>query len=356
MKILLASNDEQYRASIESFLLSQGHETVLVPDNEQALRALKNETAELVLWDVSEPGKPFRDFLLTVKKEHRVPVITMLPSRDKDDILQGIRSEADELLFKPFLKEELLLKIRNIARFKEYRTSLDTIAFQRADYLHKILKESGELNREMIYRLLAAAEYKDDETGKHIIRVAQYSRVIAENLGFKGEFLDLIEGSAPMHDLGKIGIPDRMLFKSGKLTDKELEIMKSHTVIGASILEGSQFPLINMAHDIALNHHEKWDGSGYPDGKKGINIPLTARIVALADAFDALTSPRPYKPPFSFDKSLIILREGKGTHFDPATVNAFTNVLVDIRTIYKEYMDTAVLSASDEIDSIERIR
>ena len=184
-----------------------------------------------------------------------------------------------------------------------------------------------------------AAEYKDKETGAHIKRMSRYSAAVTCRLGLTENTIETILYAAPMHDLGKIGIPDLILMKSAKLDPVEWEIMKQHTVIGAKILKGSDAEFIRLGETIALSRHEKWDGSGYPNGLKGIEIPIAGRITAIADVFDALTSKRPYKKPFSVEKSLTIIREGRGSHFDPDVVDAFFAIQDEILAVKKQYGD-----------------
>ncbi|MEK7467145.1 MAG: HD domain-containing phosphohydrolase [Planctomycetota bacterium] len=191
-----------------------------------------------------------------------------------------------------------------------------------------------------IMRLAIAAEFRDTDTAIHIRRMSMYSEAIAAEMpGFTPEMVEQILYAAPMHDIGKIGVSDRILLKPGKLTDEEFAEMKKHTTIGAAILEGAEAPVLKLSHEIALAHHEKWDGSGYPYGKKAEEIPLTARIVAVADVFDALSSIRCYKPPMPFEKSVAAIKEGAGKHFDPACVAAFEKALPRITQIYREYSD-----------------
>ncbi|MFA5346355.1 MAG: HD domain-containing phosphohydrolase [Candidatus Omnitrophota bacterium] len=191
---------------------------------------------------------------------------------------------------------------------------------------------------ETLYRLLVAAEYRDDDTGKHILRVGKYSYIIARKLKLSRRFLEFIESAAQMHDIGKVGIPDSILLKECKLSLEEFEIMKTHTTIGARILENSRNYLVNIAYDIALTHHERWDGAGYPFGRKKEEIPLAGRIVALADVFDALTSKRHYKKAFTWEKSLSIINAGKGRHFDPYVVEAFLKGRDKARDTYDQYV------------------
>lgn len=183
-------------------------------------------------------------------------------------------------------------------------------------------------------RLAAAAEYKDDDTGVHIVRMSRFSAIIARAYGQNEEYCNLLEQASPMHDIGKIGIPDSVLKKPGKLTDEEWVMMRKHPEYGANILGGSDIPVIQMAEEVARTHHEKYDGSGYPLGLKGADIPLSGRIVALADFFDALTMDRCYRPAFSDEKTLEMVRENIGTHFDPEVVDAFFSVsdeIIEIR-------------------------
>ncbi len=190
-----------------------------------------------------------------------------------------------------------------------------------------------------IMRLAIAAEFRDTDTAVHIRRMSMYSAAIAEAFGYKADAVEQILYASPMHDIGKIGVSDRILLKPGKLTDEEFAEMKKHTTIGAAILEGAEAPVLKLSHEIALAHHEKWDGSGYPYGRKTDDIPLSARIVAVADVFDALSSVRCYKPAMPFEKAVAMIKEGAGKHFDPACVVAFEKALPRIQQIHREYSD-----------------
>ncbi len=213
----------------------------------------------------------------------------------------------------------------------------------------------------MIYCLARAAEFRDDDTGQHVYRVGRYARLIAENLGWKGQQLDTFEQAAQLHDIGKIGIPDAILLKPGKLTPEEFEIMQKHsgygkkitqslrshdlnvlgdhTTLGARLLDATDSPILTLAATIAISHHEKWDGSGYPLGLASEDIPIEGRITAVADVFDALSSKRPYKPPFPLDKCFQILEEGRGKHFDAKVLDAFFSRRSDIVRIQLEHAD-----------------
>ncbi|MBU2552287.1 MAG: HD domain-containing protein [Proteobacteria bacterium] len=197
-----------------------------------------------------------------------------------------------------------------------------------------------------INRLVLAAEYKDEDTGDHIVRLSLYSTLIAEKLGLSSEEIEIIFYAAPMHDVGKIGIPDSILMKPAKLTPEEFEIMKTHTTIGAAILADSKADVLQAAQVIALSHHEKWNGQGYPRGLAGADIPLYGRIVGLPDVFDAVISKRPYKEPYPLEKALEIITEGRGTHFDPEVVDVFMDNLDQMLEIREKAAKDAVVPMS----------
>lgn len=354
MKILLVDDDSKSLDLLEAILLPQGYGIVRCCDGKAALEIIEKEDIDLVLSDVIMPGISGFELTETIKAKKKVPVILLTSLREKEDVIKGFESGADEFLFKPYIKEELLLRVRNVGRLKEYQDTLRQRVNKRTAHLKETLRKIGALNREMIFRLLTAAEYRDDETGRHIIRVSKYSKVIAESMGFERKFLELIEVAALMHDLGKVGIPDKILLKPGKLTAEEFEIMKTHTTIGAKILEGSKIPLIVMAQNIALNHHEKWDGSGYPRGIKGEDIPIAGRIVALSDIFDALTTRRPYKPAFPWEKSIEIIKEEENNHhLDSKVTEEFFKRIDDIKAIYNKYSDTGEKNIDVDMKDIE---
>jgi len=216
-----------------------------------------------------------------------------------------------------------------------------------AEDLNKTILELKTTHEELekayldtIHRLVLAAEYKDEDTGDHIVRMSRYSALIAEKLGLPDKEVKNILYAAPMHDVGKIGIPDKILIKAGKLTEEEFEIIKTHSTIGAKILANSKAEILKIAEQIAISHHEKWNGKGYPQGLAGDNIPMPARIVGLADVFDALTSKRPYKDPFPVEVALDIIKKDRGQHFDPNVIDVFLENIDEIVKI-KEKVGSA---------------
>lgn len=209
------------------------------------------------------------------------------------------------------------------------------VAIENAHLYEQVRKATEDT----IFRLAAAAEYKDRDTASHLIRMSKYSALIAKSLGYSKEYCENLELASPMHDIGKLGVPDAVLVKPGKLNESEWLEMKKHPLYGAEILKDSESELIQMSQRIALCHHEKFDGSGYPAGLKGEEIPMEARIVALADVFDALTSKRVYKEKFSIEETLRIIREGAGKHFDPKVIDAFEKILPEIIEVMHKYQD-----------------
>jgi len=251
----------------------------------------------------------------------------------------ALEAGATAFLTRPIDQIECRTSCRNLLKLHEQQSIIQ----DRADWLarqvevatHKIVAREQEI----LLRLAKAGEYRDEDTGYHVVRMAKYSRQIAEELGFSAEECDEIEYAAPMHDIGKIGIPDNVLLKPGKFEPGEWDVMQSHTLIGHGILSNSQSRYIQTGSIIALNHHERFDGTGYPNGLAGRDIPLVARIVSVADVFDALVSSRPYKRPWPFKDALQYLRKHAGTQFDSSCVNAFFERLSKIEKIQIDFSD-----------------
>ncbi len=348
--ILLVVDDQVQNIELfEAQLVPQGYEIVKATSGQEALARLADRQIDLILLDVMMPGMDGFEVTRRVRQDsaHRLlPIILVTALRETEDRVKGIEAGCDDFLTKPVDKVELSARVRSLLKVKayndlmgNYRAELESEVATRTEELTLAFRRVKAASLETIYRLSVACEYRDDDTGEHIKRVSRYSAAVARRMGLNDEDVETILYAAPMHDLGKIGIPDRILLKPGRLDPEEWEIMKQHTVIGAKILKGSDAEFIRLGETIAQHHHEKWDGSGYPNGLRGIEIPIAARIVAIADAFDALTSKRPYKEAFSVDDSLAIVREGRGSHFDPDVVDAFLSIQAETLTIMKQFGD-----------------
>jgi len=254
-------------------------------------------------------------------------------------LLRALNSGARDFITKPFYCNELLARVRNMLDAQLMHRMLYD---QKAVLNEMVQTRTDELRRtrlQVVQQLGRAAEYRDNETGNHILRMSHISALLAKSIGWNEADCELMLHASPMHDIGKIGIPDHILLKPGKFEPEEWEIMKTHAVIGANILEGDDSELMKCAGEIALTHHEKWDGSGYPYGLSGAAIPLVGRIAALADVFDALTSVRPYKEAWTVEAAVDLIKENRGTHFDPELVAVFLEQLPGILKIRDQFSE-----------------
>ena len=347
--ILVVDDQPQNIELLEAHLVLQGYEIVKAETGEEALRKLSGNKIDLILLDVMMPGMDGFEVTRRVRQDntHRqIPIILVTALRETQDRVKGIEAGCDDFISKPIDKMELLARVRSLLKVKayndlvsNYRKELESEVIIRTEELNRALERIKKASLDTIYRLSMAVEYKGESTSAHIKRMSHYSAAVARSMGLDESTIEIILYAAPMHDLGKIGIPDRILVKPAKLDPDEWEIMKQHTDIGAKILKGSDSEFIRLGETIAQCHHEKWDGSGYPNSLKGIEIPIAGRITAIADVFDALTSKRPYAEPFSEEKSLAIIREGRGNHFDPDVVDAFFAIQDEILTIKKQFDD-----------------
>jgi len=335
---------------LEAYLLPLGYKIFKAENGEEALLILSGNQIDLILLDVMMPGMDGFEVTRRIRQDgvlRRIPIILVTALRETQDRVKGIEAGCDDFISKPIDKLELLARVRSLLKVKayndlmlNYRKELESEVNARTEELKHAFESLKIASLDTIYRLSMAAEYKDEATGAHIKRMSRYSAAVARRMGQDESMVETILYAAPMHDLGKIGIPDGILMKPSELSPVEWEIMKQHTVIGATILQGSDSEFIRLAETVARCHHEKWDGSGYPEGLKGIEIPIAARIVAIADVFDTLTSKRPYKGPFSIERSLAIIREEKGRHFDPEVVDAFFAIQDEILTTINLFDDT----------------
>ncbi|WP_028535267.1 HD-GYP domain-containing protein [Paludibacterium yongneupense] len=312
---------------------------------EQPLEALewcRTAAPDLVLLDFMMPDIDGHEFIRRFRLLpgcDDVPIVMVTTADEKAVRQEALELGVSEFLAKPVDAVEFRLRVRNLLALRHAQTQLKHRSEWLALEVERATRTIREREQELVFRLSRAAEFRDPETGSHLRRMAAYAVLIAESLGCDEGFIDSLRLAAPMHDIGKLGVPDYILLKPGRLSDEELIIMRSHAVVGARILSGSISPLIRMAASIAQSHHEKFDGSGYPDGLQGDAIPLVARIVAVADVFDALTTTRPYKLPWSVDEAREYILSERGRHFCPSCCDAFERgweQVLEIRRCFPE--------------------
>ncbi|MEI8170458.1 MAG: HD domain-containing phosphohydrolase [Rhodoferax sp.] len=281
---------------------------------------------DLIIVDYMMPVLDGIEFIRQLREtpgKESVPILMITANDQKQVRYQALEVGATDFLTKPVDKVEFLARANNMLILSDVRKKLSDRAAWLAEEVHKATTEILQRERETVIRLSKAAEYRDPETGAHILRMAHYSELIAKSMGLSITEQELLLEAAPMHDIGKVGIADGILLKPGRLTPEEMEIMKQHALIGYDILKGSSSKVLQAGADIARAHHEKFDGTGYPNALAGQDIPVFSRIVAVADVFDALTSERPYKKAWSLEKAAEHIKANSGTHFDPACVDAF---------------------------------
>ncbi len=341
-KILIVDDEPQNLLLLRAMLGKIGHEVWEAKNGLEAL-AFLDRSYDLVLSDVMMPEMDGFTLVRNIRRNpetHDIPVIMVTTLSEKAHRLQAVEAGANDFISKPVDRLELHVRTHSLLRqkaqqdeIKAFQADLEAMVEARTRELQQALRDLDKAHVETIHHLAAAAEYKDEDTADHIQRMSAYSAVIAQGLGLDRDEVELIRISSPMHDVGKIGIPDNILLKPGKLDPEEWEIIKTHTSIGGRILGAGASDYMNMGTIVALSHHEKWDGSGYPSGLSGEDIPLPGRICAVADVFDALVSKRPYKEAFPTEKALAIMRQGRGAHFDPQVLDVFLERIDQILAI-----------------------
>jgi two-component system response regulator RpfG len=295
-------------------------------DPQDALAQMQLSTPDLIITDYRMPGMDGIEFTRRIRAERRladVPIIIVTVVEDRQTRYQALENGATDFLTRPIDPQECRARCLNLLALRRSQRMVSDRALWLEEQVMQATLEVRTRERETLMKLAKAGEYRDEETGNHIVRMSKFARLIAEELHLTAMECDEIEAASPMHDIGKIGIPDMILLKPGRHTPEEQETMRRHPLIGHEILAGSPSRYLQMGAVIALGHHEKFDGSGYPQGLAGEDIPLPARIVAVADVFDALTSARPYKGAWSFQDALKYIQTESGRHFDPACVRAF---------------------------------
>lgn len=348
--IVLVVDDTEANIDILVELLGDTYDVRVALDGETALESVVIEKPDLILLDILMPemnGYEVCRRLKSTSESRDIPVVFLTAMSDEKDEAKGLQLGAVDYITKPFSPELVKARVANHLDLKRYRDHLEELVTERTKQL--------ELTQEVtVYCLASLVETRDPETGRHILRTQRYVRELAGKLRELGYYRDeltreninLLYMSAPLHDIGKVGVEDRILMKPGPLTDVEFNEMKKHTTLGRDTLQVAEEKLghnsfLHYARDIAYSHHEKWDGTGYPEGTSGQDIPVSGRLMAIADVYDALISKRVYKPLLSHNKAVSIMKEGKGSHFDPVMIDAFLCIEDRFRKIAIKYADSS---------------
>lgn len=356
-KILVVDDEEDMRESISLILnnrLNGGidYSVMTCGNAQEALAIIKENHIDVVISDIKMPGTSGLEMLDRIRVFNKqLPVLLMTAYADLDVSIMAIREGAFDFIMKPLHPDYLVhsvnkaLELGNLVKFKEqYKRYLETTVAERTNELEISQKDTANFSHELIKRLTAVAEFRDTEAGAHVSRIATYAVMMTQKLEMPLEFIRNIKDAAPLHDIGKLGVTDHILFKPGHLTLEEYEVMKTHTTEGAMILSKSSNPVIQMAESIALTHHERWDGTGYPRGLRGEEIPVEGRIVNICDQYDAIRSKRIYKPEYSHVETVRIIIEGDGRtmpeHFAPEVLGAFVCVADQFDEVYTSYNNT----------------
>ncbi|MGR0278987.1 HD domain-containing phosphohydrolase [Marinomonas dokdonensis] len=324
--LVLIVDDEPTNLHVLKRILEQDYRLAFATNGKKAIQLVHAEPPELILLDIMMPEMSGLEVCAELKSEKllaHIPIIFVTALSDGANETDGLDAGAVDYITKPVNPSVVKARVR---------VHLNT---NRLDAIH-------QSRLELVQTLGRAAEYKDNETGQHVIRMSHYSKIMAKAIGFSERAAEELLHAAPMHDVGKIGIPDAILLKPGKLTDEEWAVMRQHASMGAEIIGQHSSSLLKLARVIALTHHEKWDGSGYPNGLKGAEIPIEGRIVAIADVFDALTSERPYKRAWTVEEAVNLMKEQSGKHFDPDLVTVFEDCLSEILLVKAKWQDEII--------------
>jgi putative two-component system response regulator len=338
-RLLVVDDEAGNRALLSAMAESLGYRAEAAADGREAVARMR-DGVDLVLLDALMPQMDGYEVLRQIRSDQEtcdLPVIMVTGMSSKEDRLRAAEGGANDFIGKPVDQAEFRVRVASLLKMKdaqdavkEQNAQLEAAVNERTADLRMALKAAAaaqqtaqEAALDTVERLAVAAEFKDQGTAAHIRRISRYCKLLAEAMGLGGREAGLLPASSTMHDVGKIGIPDAILLKPGKLDPREWEVMKEHASIGARILGGSSSAVLRTGEVIALSHHERWDGRGYPRGLRGEDIPLPGRICAVADVFDALTSDRPYRASLPPDRAVEIMREGRGSHFDPQVMDVF---------------------------------
>lgn len=336
--IILVVDDEQISRMKMQKVLSSHYSVIAVENGKKALELVRTTDVDLILLDIRMPGIDGYEVCKQLKQNSRtidIPVIFLTSMGQTLDVTKGFDLGAVDFITKPVSPPILRARVATQLTLHNQKRTLEEKVQERT-------RELVHTREEVMTMLGVAADFRDNETGLHINRVSRYCRVIAEASGLSEDFTEMIALASPLHDVGKIGIPDQILLKPGKLTSAEFEVIKTHCVIGRDILKSSSWSVLQLAQSIAMTHHEKWSGTGYPQGLRDAEIPIEGRITAIADVFDALSTKRPYKDAWPLEKCVAQINDESGKHFDPDLVRAFNAALPHILRTATELADPAM--------------
>ncbi len=350
-KIFVVDDNPTNVTVLEAILKKEGYTNVVsTTDSRTVVASHLAERYDLILLDIQMPHMSGIEVMQALAGEivdDYLPILVLTAQTDTETHKSALSAGAKDFLTKPFQRWEVVQCIRNLLETRIFYKAQRI----RADVLEEKVRERTEEIRatqlEIVRRLGRAGEFRDNETGAHVIRMSKMSQLLAVAAGLGEKHAEIILFASPMHDVGKIGIPDRVLLKNGKLEAAEWEIMKKHAEMGAEIIGDHNSELLRLAALIAKTHHEKWDGTGYPRGLKGEEIPVEARIVSICDVFDALTSRRPYKEPWTVEAAAKFINDQAGSHFEPAMVEVFNRILPAVAALKTEFPDEDEAEAAD---------
>jgi putative two-component system response regulator len=337
---ILVVDDTPQNLNVASRMLREHYRCLVSLDGAKSIEIARAAPPDLILLDVMMPVMNGLEVCKRLKQHAEtrgIPVIFLTALNEIEDEAACFDAGGVDFISKPMNPVTLLARVRTHLSLHAQERHLAELVHQRTQALEERTRELEQTRLEIIRRLGRAAEYKDDDTGLHVIRMSHYTRLLAQSAGFPAERAEVLFHAAPMHDIGKIGIPDLILQKPGPLDEQEWVVMRQHPAIGAGIIGRHKNELLETARIVALGHHERWDGSGYPRNKKGADIPIEARIIAISDVFDALCSARPYKEPWPLEKAVAYVRDNSGKLFDPDLVPRFLELMPDILAIQRQY-------------------
>ena len=340
--VILVVDDTETNIDVLLDILSDQYDVSVALDGESALEIALEDKPDIILLDIMMPGMDGYEVCRRLKRQEEtndIPVIFITAKSEVADEAKGFDLGAVDYIAKPISPPIVKARIKTHVQLKLAQEAVENQNHILEEKVQQRTSELRETQVDIIRKLCRAAEFRDNETGLHVIRMSHYSQIIGTAYGMDNESATLLLNASPMHDVGKIGIPDSVLLKPGKLTDEEFNIIQTHPEIGAEIIGKNDSPLLKMAFQIAYTHHEKWNGRGYPQGLKGADIPLVGRIAAIADVFDALTTKRPYKEPWPTEKAVNLIQQESGKHFDPDLVQPFMKSLDEILVVKEQFAE-----------------